>query len=437
MAPTPAAEPERPRPARLRLAAAAVMLAWALGSLFSEALQQIALGGAIVLCAFAWKRVEVDRELRPLLWAAGALAFWQAASPFVSLALGNVASLPRAARYGQFADTLAPIALLAVSSLGVPWRALGWTLCLGWIGELAVSLFQSAVRWPLDHLGSWDFSESVARARENFAEPGEPPRYPGVGFHFHRLRFSNAAIATLGPALAVALYGRVRRHKQLWVAGTLVTVIALISPMLAYARSALAAGFLMILIAALVALRARERAIIIALLIAAGAVGYLMSEPWRQRVASLDENFLEGGDRAVSMKLGARLAEEHPLLGVGFGNFKSAAFELPDSMESQIIRENDTLATSAHNYWLTVFAETGLLGLLLALLFHALLARALFARCRRGSLLAFGGLLSWVGYQVISLSHYIPFHSGTQLTFVFVWALCLAWRPREVLGAPE
>lgn len=84
------------------------------------------------------------------------------------------------------------------------------------------------------------------------------------------------------------------------------------------------------------------------------------------------------------------------------------------------------LSIDGHNLLLTVWAETGLLGLGLLLVAHVLLARALFVRMRRGSVSAMGALISLAGFHILGMVHYLPYHSGVMLTFALVWGLGLA-----------
>ncbi|MFP2931209.1 O-antigen ligase family protein [Pyxidicoccus sp. 3LG] len=137
-----------------------------------------------------------------------------------------------------------------------------------------------------------------------------------------------------------------------------------------------------------------------------------------------------GGERQLAMSVGWELVREHPLTGVGFGNHKPAAMATADRTGI-----NDFLATDSHNVWLTVWAETGLVGVLLFACMHLLLARALIRRHRAGSLAATGALLSWVGFQVLALVHYLPFHSNVHLSFALVWGLGLCEGSGELRGA--
>jgi O-antigen ligase len=156
-----------------------------------------------------------------------------------------------------------------------------------------------------------------------------------------------------------------------------------------------------------------------------------MSPAWRTRLGKAVGN-VYGGERQLAMSVGWELVREHPLTGVGFGNHRPAAMATADRTGI-----NDLLATDSHNLWLTAWAETGLVGLVLLAGMHGLLARALIRRHLAGSLAATGALLSWVGFQVLALVHYLPFHTSVHLSFALAWGLGLCEDGPVVRGARD
>jgi len=397
-------------------AATVVVMLWALGTLVGEGVAQAGAGAAILLALVAWRRWRLAPDLRR--WAAASLALtaWQALSPLLSVALGTAAQLPRASRWSQSLDTSAALALACVVALGaVPWRALGWTLCVGWLLQAAMGLFQFLVRWPFGSLGPLHLP--LYRLHDNFGSPGGPERYAGMGFFFHRLRYAHGAVAVLGPAVAVAAWATVRRVRV----AAVVLVVALIGcTYLSFARAALGAGLVVVLAAALAMLKGRGRAAAIASL-ALVALALVASPAWRHRLALVPEH-LAGGDRSLAMGVGLQVAQKSPLLGVGFGEYKFLARPLNPRTDVT----GDLLSIDAHNLLLTVWAETGLVGLALFLAQHLLLAAALWRRARAGSLVAAGALLSLLSFHVLGGVHYLPYHTGVMLAFSFAWGLGLA-----------
>jgi hypothetical protein len=62
-------------------------------------------------------------------------------------------------------------------------------------------------------------------------------------------------------------------------------------------------------------------------------------------------------------------------------------------------------------------------------LYQVALARALWRRARQGSSIGVGALLSWLGFHLLSLVHYVPYHTGVYLSFGLVWGLGIARPP--------
>jgi hypothetical protein len=399
---------------RLRRAVAGVLVLWAVGLVLAEVVLQVAAGAAVLLAGVlaARRSLRLAPDVRAYVLASVALCAWQLVSPAVALAMGAAARWPRGSRYGQVLDTVAGAAAACVGTVGVPWLLLAGVVAGGWLVAAALGLFQNRVRW------SWEppafLKLNLGRLHENFGTE-ESPRYAAGGFFFHRLRFAHGAIAALGPVLAVLGGSEAARRRLL--AGVVVMGM-LLSIYGAFARAALGAALIVSVVALLLLVRGQARQVGLAL-IALVVLAVLVSPAWRARMGKALEN-IYGGERQLAMTVGWSLVREHPLTGVGFGNHKPAA--LATQAHTGI---TDLLATDSHNLWLTAWAETGLVGLVLLACMHGLLARALFRRHREGSLAATGALLSWVGFQVLALVHYLPFHSSVHLSFALVWGLGL------------
>ncbi|QSQ28206.1 O-antigen ligase family protein [Pyxidicoccus parkwayensis] len=406
--------PPTPVDPRFRRAVAGVFVLWAVGLVLAEVVLQVAAGAAVLLAGIlvARKRLRLAPDVRAYVVASVALVAWQLVSPAVALLTGAAQKWPRGSRYGQVLDTVAGAAAACIGTVGVPWLLLAAVVAGGWLLAAALGLFQNRVKWP------WTppafLKLSVDRLHENFGTD-ESPRYAAGGFFFHRLRFAHGAIAALGPALAVLGGSEVARRRA--VAGVVVLGM-LVSIYNAFARAALGAALIVSVVALLLLVQGRARRVGLVLL-AAVVLAVGVSPAWRARLGKAVGN-IYGGERELAMSVGWILVREHPLTGVGFGNHKAAA--MATAPETGI---NDFLATDSHNLWLTAWAETGLVGLVLLAAMHALLAKALIRRHREGSLAATGALLSWVGFHVLSLVHYLPFHPSVHLSFALVWGLGL------------
>jgi O-antigen ligase len=392
-----------------------LLAAWALGTAASEGLMQVA-ADAIILFALvllATGRARVEAKLRPPLFAGGLLAAYQALSPLL-VQLGGGTDWPPAGRWLQCLDTAAAPALVVAAVVGVRWTAVEVAAVAGWTGSVATGLVQHFVRWeaPLPTL----LRLPVGRVHEVFAQEGRP-RFAAGGFFFHRLRFAHGAVALLGPALAASL--RAASARRRWL-GVWLAFLCALAVYLAFARAALGAAVL-VGVAAGAALsrgwtrRAGMAGVLVLLLAVALAPG------WRMRLQDASANLFDG-ERAAARAAGWDLVRRHPLLGVGFGNYHTAA--LARSAETGLPPQ---LARDAHALWLTTWAETGLLGLLLWLAWQGLLAFALFRRARAGAWPALGALLSWGAFHALAVVHHLPFHSSVHLTFALVWGVGLVY----------
>jgi O-antigen ligase len=400
-----------PRGGRLLLTG--LLSAWALGTAASEGLMQVAADATVLwaLLLLLSGRARVEKGLRAPLFAGGLLALYQALSPLL-VHLAGSKEWPSAGRWLQCLDTASAPALAVAAVVGVRWAAVDVAALVGWTGSVATGVVQHFVRWeaPLPSL----LRLPVGRVHEVFAQEGQP-RFAAGGFFFHRLRFAHGAVALLGPSLAAALRASSVRRRRL---GALLVVLCALAIYLAFARAALGAALLLAVAAAAAltrgwARRAGFAGVLLLLLAVALAPG------WRQRLSEASAN-LFNGERAQARAAGWDLVQRHPLLGVGFGNYHSAA----------LARAEDTglppqLARDAHALWLTTWAETGFLGLLLWLAWQALLGLALFRRARTGAWPALGALLCWVAFHALAVVHHLPFHSSVHLTFALVWGMGL------------
>ncbi len=408
----------------MRRAVTIVLAVWAIGVVLAEVVQQVAAGAAVLLAlvlAFR-KELRLEPDVRAYVKATVALAAWQLLSPALALVTGAAERWPRGARYGQVLDTVAGAALASIGTVGVPWMLVAGLVAGGWLAASALGLFQHFVLW------TWEPPEllklNLSRLQENFGTE-EEPRYAAGGFFFHRLRFSHSAISSLGPALAFLARGRGVGRRALAAA---VVCALLIAPYAAFARAALLTGFGVCVLALLLLSRGTPRKVGLAVAVAL-AVLVAVTPAWHERLGKAVEN-LYGGERSLAMSVGWRLVKEHPVLGVGFGNHKPAA--LATQEQTGI---SDLLATDAHNLWLTTWAETGIVGLVLLAVVHGVLARALVRRHRAGSIAATGALLSFVGFHILSLVHYLPFHTSVHLSFAFIWGLGLCQFRTEAASA--
>lgn len=394
------------------------LVVWALGAALGESLTQVGLYSSLLLVLVFGRRLTLAKDVKAYVVASAAFAGYQALSPALAMMLGTASRWPKSGRYGQFMDTAGGAIATLAAHVAAPWALLALATTAAWCFSVWVGVFQHFVSWPFGQ-PFW-ISTPVERVHENFATEG-PPRYGAGGWLFHRLRFAHDAVAVLGPALAFAA----RRGRFQWVAIALAAHL-LAAPYLGFTRAALGVAVLMALVAAAFALRGRIR--LGALAGGAVLIGLVLASPaWRERLTRGVDN-VAGGERTIAMTAGLELVRAHPLLGVGFGNHKPSSFATAERTGV-----TEYLATDSHDVFLTVWAETGLVGVLLWLAMHLSWLRAAWPRARAGDPWAVGGLLAWLGFQVLGVVHYLPYHSGVHLTFALVWGLALA--PKDEAAA--
>ena len=401
--------------------AAVLLAAWAAAFWLAEGLLQgIADLALVVSAVLVLRGVRLPPEARLPARAALALGGWQAVSPLVARAYW-APGLPPAALWMHCLDTMA---LAAAALLGAQVLRWTWPAALfvaGGLLSLGLSVLQNSARWSIPVPAFLRLP--VERVHERF---GGEDRYAAGGFFFHRLRLAHASVAALGPAVATALRPAAVQTRVL--AGAL-TLACLGCIVLSYARAALlTAVFLVALAAVAVTRSARVRTVLGALVLVLG-VAALASPGWHARLGAAMENFA-GGERALARGAGWDLVHQHPWLGVGFGNYRAVALG-----RASVTGITDQLSRDAHSIALTTWAETGLPGLVLWVVLHVALLRALLRRAREGNTVALGAALSWIGYQTLGIAHYLPFHPSVALGFALVWGVGLVYPGAALRGS--
>jgi O-antigen ligase len=188
------------------------------------------------------------------------------------------------------------------------------------------------------------------------------PRLPGderfavIGFFRNYLTFAHVMIVPLAWATALALSGRM-------VAGAAAALIV-VSIVFSTARGAWLA-MVAVGVAFAVLLRARRRAVVIATLGAIAAIALLASPDLRAQARDM---FALGGVNAPRLAIyesNLDIVHEHPVLGLGFGRYRTAALPYYAAHPEADRRSH------AHNNFLHLAAEAGLLGLAAFVLVYA------------------------------------------------------------------
>jgi O-antigen ligase len=391
--------------------ATALLVAWAAAFWLSEGLLQGVADLSLLVCALLSLRrlVHLPTDARRPVFLALALGGWEALSPVLSR-LAGAPGFPSSGLWLHCLDTAALAAAAVLGSTAVRWSVVEGTFLGGGFLSLLLSSAQHLVRWNLPVPSVLRLP--VDRVHETF---GGEPRYAAGGFFFHRLRLAHASVAALGPGLAAALRSPLPWRRLL---GSALCISCVGCIVLAYARAAFLTAALLAAVAGMGMARGWSRRVLVYGVVVLALVAFL-SPGWRVRLEQAGQN-LVGGERELARRAGWDLVQQHPLLGVGFGNYRRATLE-----RQPVSGITDQLSRDAHAIALTVWAETGPVGLGLFVALHASLALALYRRARSGHWVALGALLSWLGYQLLGLAHYLPFHPSVALGFAFVWGVGL------------
>ncbi len=359
----------------------------------------LAAGLVTALIARPWSRHDI--RFAPV-WPAVGLAGWatmravvaddaSAALPTVGLLAGVVAvwAIARRTRdVGALASAaLAVGALVALTGwAGVAWRISPWARPDQGLWRAATSLtYANAAAALLAMLALLSLGRLVGRAASPLAVVTTSLLFLGVGATLSR--GGMLAMAAGGVALAIMLgVGAVLRAALAPAIGALVALVGLLPSMPEASpspRPLLAAVALLVGMAAATTLaaasadRRRSRmllglmavAVPLALVAGAQSAGSLRAVADSRLTAS-------SPDRAEALLAGVRLVREHPVAGVGPGR-GALSWVGPDG--------RTLVAKYAHNEYLQVSVELGLVGLALLLAMFAGVAAALLRSSTAGS----------------------------------------------------
>ncbi len=339
-------------------------------------------------------------------------------------------------------DTVLAIffAALAVSTLasGRPWEAVGWQrvwVVAGYFGvywwlddrdaavRFAGSLLAAGViagaYGVLQHYTGADWYRALL-GRELRVRPriGGAHGFASVGFFRNYVTYAHVLIVPFGLALARAAY----RGGAGAIACAIVVALALI---FSTARGAWLA--VLVMGAALVALRGRGLTmLVIAVLVVGGA--WLASPGFREQVIpSFTESATNAGRLGI-YRANLDIVHDHPLFGLGFGRYQRESTPYYDRHPDADRRSH------AHNNFLQLGAEAGLVGLAAFMLLYTTALRygvEALARTAGGPAYAstLGVWLGLVGILVGGLTHYTL---GDNEVAVALWvALAVLMRLRD------
>ena len=279
------------------------------------------------------------------------------------------------------------------------WRFL-YAACAGLALASAVALLQYRTGIDVVHLFGLRAKAAMVQA------PGNPERFAATGFFVSRLGFGHTASMLLALAGGALAGGAAPRRWILSLAGALgLAAVGLTFDRAAYLGLAVAA-----LVIALQTRRKGAAAVIVAIAAAAfvfPGVRTRLTTPWSTAA----------NGRLFIWARAADVIRDHPLRGVGFGNYQRVLGPYYDRVDP-----NFPMRTWAHNLELTALAEMGPLGLCaLAWLFVA----ALRALWRSDDPWAQGGLAALCAWLTIAQAHDLMIDTKVMYALWFALAISL------------
>lgn len=195
------------------------------------------------------------------------------------------------------------------------------------------------------------------------SDPAEVDRLSGTIGNANEL----AAVLVVGAALGLGLASSARHSPTLRLAAMSGSLFCVVSILLTLSRTGLVAMGFALLASIAIAGRWRARATIVTLLVAMIGVGYftaVASPQARERVTEAGN----GTGRTDLWTIGTRMVKDKPLAGVGAGNFSTVSIHY--LLQPGTLTRSDFIVDTpkvAHNTYLEIFAETGVVGFALFL----------------------------------------------------------------------
>jgi O-antigen ligase len=340
----------------------------------------VILAAAIYL---GWELVRGDKRVRELGLAAWPLAAYLA---WTGVSLAWSKDVPAGAL--ELLAFYVPFTVLALAIARLPWSKLGLRLLYGEVVVMGlvfavVGFYQYETRdiFQNPKVINSNAYASYFRVNSVFWDPSIYGRF---------------LVVAIIPSVVLLVRGRVRALTPVVVAAIVALWLGLL---ISFSQSSFAALLVGVVGAAFVAWRWRALIAVAAAVAVLG--GIAVSAPTLRH--SIQHHTSSGLNSATSGRFslvanGVRIAQSHPLTGVGVGGFKRAYAE-------RVHFKGKALKNAAsHNTPVTVAAETGLVGLALFVAFvGALLAQA-FRRSDRSlpGGVSLGGTLSLAGGLVLA-----------------------------------
>lgn len=364
-----------------------------------------------------WELVHGDeraRELGLAAWPLAAVLAWTGVSLAWSKDVHEGAT--------ELLAFYVPFTVLALAIARLPWSAIGLRLLYG---EVVVMGLVFAA------FGFYQYE-----TRDIFQNPkvingnAYAPFFRVNSVFWDPSVYGRFLVVAIVPSLVLLVRGRVRALAPVVVASIVVVWLGLL---ISFSQSSFAALLVGVVGAAVVAWRWRALVAVVAAVAVLG--GIAASAP--QLRHSIQHHTSSGLNSATSGRFslvanGIRIAQAHPLAGVGVGGFKRA---YADRVH---LKGKEPKTAASHDTPVTVAAETGVIGLALFLLLAGALLRQAFRRGDR----SFAGAVSLAAGLALaailchSLFYNDFFEDPTTWGLVGLIALAASVRPAQPEAVP-
>jgi len=260
-------------------------------------------------------------------------------------------------------------------------------------------------------------------------------RYGGLPFgpYVNRNHFAGFAEMVIPVALVPLVLGKVRRERLFLVA--LFALVPIVALLLSASRGGIISFSveMAILFLLLLVRRIRSKYVVVGgvvVLTAMLAVAWIGAQQVLQRFSGMQNLEVSVGKRAAMTKDTWRLFLDHPLIGTGLGTFEMVFPPYDSDYDGKVVNH-------AHNDYLEVLAETGLLGGIccawfIGVLFLSSLKGLAELGSSFGSALNLSGLVACSGILVHSLLDF-NLHIPANALLFFVSAHLAVVRPQPNL----
>jgi O-antigen ligase len=328
--------------------------------------------------------------------------------------------LPKASAVARLGDWCAiPFAAYAASRVGRRGlRIIALAAGAALIASCVAAGLQSYGIWPnsttMEHLSlGWVKAERVYEAVAG------TKRFMGGGLLFHRLKFAH--ITGLGVLVAIVLAARASERWERRVAGAVALAGFLSVAWFPFARAAFIDLALSAVLALLLAYPGRRLAWLGIVFVPLAVAGTLIASPGLRERMETSLTSESNGDRTALWSTGLAAVKAHPFTGLGAGRFRPGLFA--DASTPPDVVEHPG---KSHDQFLTIAAETGLIGLALFLVMLVALLRAMDP----GSAQAAIGKSCLAFFALLSLLHDPLYHAPFSMALALCLGLALQ-RPRD------